>query len=248
MQREYITPAGEFSRLYMDMLNQHHLLIAGRTGAGKSVVINGIMHAALYNSPARARFILIDPKRVELADYAYLPHTIAHAAGFFPEKWLAALNEAIKIMDSRYAEMERKRQRMYTGADLYIVIDEWAAIYKNGGAACFKAVLRLISEGRAARCHVIMATQVPKASIIPTEIRENFTARLCLRVNTISQSRVLMDQPGCESLPEFGEGYYITPRDTTLYKLPMISDKERQRLIRYWTGKAGKGRLVLFNR
>ncbi len=246
MQRVWTTPAGSYSRLYADMLNQHHVLIAGATGSGKSVVINGIIHAALYKAPCDVGFILIDPKRVELAPYAYLPHTITHARGFNPEAWTSALQTALNIMDARYKDMERRRQKMYAGSDIYVIIDEWASVYKNGGAACYKAVMRLTSEGRAARVHVIMATQVPKANIIPTEIRENMSARLCLRCNTRAESRVLMDVAGCEQLPIYGYGYYITPHARTLYKLPLINDNEIQRLINHWSGRQGRGRLKLF--
>lgn len=229
------TPAGERSKLYAEMLKQPHVLIAGATGSGKSVVINGIIHAALFNSPAQVQFILIDPKRVELAQYATLPHTIAHAKGFDPAAWKKALACAVGIMDARYSYMEKKRLRMYDGGDVYVIIDEWANVYKNGGADCYRAVMRLTSEGRAARVHVILATQVPKATIIPTEIRENMSARLCLRCNTRTESRVLMDVAGCEQLPKYGMGYYVTPGETLLYSnLAMISDSELNRLIDYW--------------
>ena len=230
------------------MLSEHHLLIAGATGSGKSTVINGLIATALTHSPASVRFILIDPKRVELAEYSQLPHTIMHAAGFDPDAWYNALQTAVNIMDARYTEMERKHMRMYQGADVYVIIDEWAAIRASGGPACYRAVLRLISEGRAARVHVIAATQIPKATIIPTEIRENFPARLCLRVNTKSQSRVLMDASGCETLPQYGYGFYVTPHGSNLYEIPMVDDNERYRLINYWSGRNGRGRLRLFGR
>lgn len=248
MIREWNTPGGKYSRLYADMLKQHHVLIAGATGSGKSVVINGIIQAALFNAPCRVGFILIDPKRVELAQYSDLPHTIAHAKGYNPKAWIDALTQAVNIMDARYKEMERKREKLYNGSDIYVIIDEWANVYKNGGDACYKAIMRLTSEGRAARVHVIMATQVPKANIIPTEIRENMSARLCLRCNTKQESRVLMDVSGCENLPQYGFGYYITPNGKELYKLPMIAQSEIDRLIEHWTGRAGRGRLKLFGR
>ena len=246
MRRTWTTPAGEYSRLYGDMLKQHHVLIAGATGSGKSVAINGIIHAAMYKAPCDVGFILIDPKRVELAPYADLPHTITHAKGFDPKAWQAALTQAVNIMDARYKEMERKRQKMYTGSDIYVIIDEWANVYKNGGRDCYKAVMRLTSEGRAARVHCIIATQVPKATIIPTEVRENMSARLCLRCNTKTESRVLMDVSGCEKLPQYGFGYYLTPCGNDLYKIPMASDSDIDRLIEYWTGRQGRGRLKLF--
>lgn len=248
MQREYTTPTGERSRLYAGMLEQPHVLIAGATGSGKSVVINGMIHAALFHSPAAVQFILIDPKRVELAEYKHLPHVIGNASGFNPDAWKTALSQAVNIMDHRYMDMERRKLRMYDGSNVYVVIDEWALVFKSGGTDCYKMVLRLTSEGRAARVHVIMATQVPKANIIPTEIRENFTARLCLRCNTAAQSRVLMDRRGCEQLPQYGTGFYITPCGANCHLLPMIDYDERQRLIDYWMGKSGRGKIRLFRR
>ena len=89
----YNTPEGEYSALYADMLKQPHLLVAGATGSGKSVVINGIIATALYNSPAIAKFILIDPKRVELVEYRNLPHTIKYASE--PNDMVAALELAM---------------------------------------------------------------------------------------------------------------------------------------------------------
>lgn len=234
MEKVWDTPAGKRSTLYADMLNQPHVLIAGATGSGKSVVINGMIHAALFNSPASVRFILIDPKRVELAAYSSLPHTIAHAKGYNPGEWRKALQIAVSIMDRRYTEMERRREKLYSGGNVYVIIDEWANVYTNGGSECYKAVLRLTSEGRAAKVHVIMATQVPKASIVRTEVRENFTARLCLRCNTKAESRVLMDVSGCEHLPQYGNGFYITPAKTELRKLTMISDEQLQDIVAYW--------------
>lgn len=248
MERVWKTPAGEYSTLYAEMLKAHHVLIAGATGSGKSVVINGIIHAALFNAPCDVEFILIDPKRVELSQYATLPHTITHAKGFDPKAWNAALTQAVEIMDMRYKQMERKHEKLYNGSDIYVIIDEWANVYKNGGKECYKAVMRLTSEGRASRVHCIIATQVPKATIIPTEVRENMTARLCLRCNTKAESRVLMDVSGCEELPQYGLGYYITPNSKTLYKLPMYDQNDVDRLVKYWTGKAGRGKIRLFNR
>lgn len=246
MTRTWTTPAGRVYRLFEDMLEQDHILIAGATGSGKSVLINGILTTALYKAPSDVGLILIDPKRVELAQYARLPHTLTHAAGFNPDAWASALGQAVSIMDARYAEMERKHLRKYVGSDIYVVIDEWANVYKNGGSACYKALLRLVSEGRAARVHVIMATQIPKANIIPTEIRENFSARVCLRTNNATQSRVIMDMSGCEDLPRVGFGYYVTPEGTELYKLPYVTEDEQQSMIDYWE-RNSRPKLRLFS-
>ena len=234
----YTSPSGMVETLFLDVLNQPHTLIAGCQGSGKSVVINGLIDTLMYRLPfdqsGGAQMILIDPKRVELAAYKNLPHTLAHAAGFNPEAWLSALNKAVKIMDSRYSYMERKGLKKYDRGDLYVVIDEWANVYKNGGKEAYKAVLRLTSEGRAARVHLIMATQVPKATIIPTEIRENFDSRICLRTANAVQSRVIMEEDGCEDLPRYGQGYFVKPEGTDLYNIPYIKDDEIQKNLDWW--------------
>ena len=248
--RTVTAPTGQVWDLFEDMLSQPHLLIAGATGSGKSVAINGLLNTLLYRLPNDesrtdgqdgAQLILIDPKRVELAAYAKLPHTLAHAAGFNPSAWMDALNRAVRIMDDRYSYMERKHLKMYDRGDLYVVIDEWANVYKNGGKDAYKAVLRIISEGRAARVHLIMATQVPKANIIPTEIRENFSARLCLFTNNAMQSRVIMDECGCEDLPNpktagYAQGFYVLPGkgNNQLCTIPYVRDEEINRNIAWW--------------
>lgn len=241
---EYTTPSGETYTLFTDILRQPHTLIAGCQGSGKSVVINGLIDTLMYRAPfdqdGGAQMVLIDPKRVELAAYKDLPHTLAHAAGFNPDAWLKALNSAIRIMDARYAYMEKKGLKKYDRGDLYVIIDEWANVYKNGGKDAYKAVLRLTSEGRAAKVHLIMATQVPKANIIPTEIRENFDSRICLRTANAIQSRVIMEDNGCESLPRYGQGFYVNPEGTELYNIPYVQQDELDRNIEWWADQVRK--------
>lgn len=247
-------PRGRAYNLFLDALEQPHLLIAGATGSGKSVLINGLIHTLLYRVPCDVQggmqLILIDPKRVELAAYKGMPHTITNAAGFDPEAWVSALEEAVDIMDERYAYMEQRGLKKYDRGDLYVIIDEWAAVYKNGKGDAYRAVLRLISEGRAARVHVIMATQVPKATIIPTEIRENFSARFCLFTNNAQQSRVIMDANGCEELPDprtagYALGYYVLPgkNNNTLYQIPYVQDEEIEQNLAWWNEQKRKNKI-----
>ena len=122
MYMVYKTPAGEYSALYADMLNQTHLLIAGATGSGKSTVVNGIIHAALFNSPARVQFILIDPKGTELSDYKTLPHVIAYAQEI-PD-CVKALQNALQLVKTRFQTMQKKHCKVYDGSDVYVIIDE----------------------------------------------------------------------------------------------------------------------------
>ena len=252
---QWEAPRGIAYNLFLDALEQPHLLIAGATGSGKSVLINGLIYTLMFRHPVDkpngAQLILIDPKRVELAQYRNLPHTLAHAAGYNPDAWISALSTAVRIMDERYTRMEAAGQRMYTGSDLYIVIDEWASIYKSEiGKQAYKMILRLTSEGRAARVHVVLATQVPKANIIPTEIRENMTARFALHTANSIQSRVIMENTGCEDLPRYGLGFYVKPEGTKLYKIPYTAESEIENNIEWWRdqteqNRTGKHRKVL---
>lgn len=247
MAKIYTTPEGMTYDFFTDVLRQNHVLVAGCTGSGKSVVINGLVATLLYRLPGssagRAEMILIDPKRVELAQYANLPHTLKHAAGQNPEAWRDALKMACRIMDSRYDEMTRQRKREYEGGDLYVIVDEWASINSKLNPLrndCVAPLLRLVSEGRAAHVHVILATQVPKATVIPTEIRDNFTCRIALQTENKLQSRVIIDQPGCELFPYpktagYALGWYCLPgNDRTLYKMPYVTEDELDRLVAWW--------------
>lgn len=245
----FTSPKGQAYNLFLDMLKQPHLLIAGATGSGKSVVINGLIDMLMYRLPFDkadgAALILIDPKKVELSQYKNLPHTLSHAAGYDPDAWVNALQSAVNIMDSRYNAMAKQNQRLYIGSDIYVVIDEWASIYKSvRGKECYRLLMRLTSEGRAAKVHVILATQVPKANIIPTEIRENFAARLCLRTANSIQSRVIMEANGCEDLPRYGQGYYVTPEGNTLYYIPYVQENEIEQNLMWWKNQTGKKGLI----
>ena len=246
MQRVWNTPGGEYSRLYRDMAMQPHMLIAGATGSGKSVVINGIIHSLLFNAPCNVGLILIDVKKVELSDYRHLPHTIAYADDV-PGS-IRALQAAINITEARYKDMQRRRERLYNGSDIYVVIDELADLMTTAKRQVTPLIQRLCQIGRAARVHVIAATQCPIAAVIPTPIKVNFDARLGLRTRSKQDSRNILGDAGCEKLPRYGYGYYMTPEETTLYKLPMIDAADRERLIKHWTGRAGRGKLKLFNR
>ena len=240
----YHSPTGETYKLFEDMLSKPHILVAGETGCGKSVAINGLIATILYRLPLDqeegAQMILIDPKSVELSDYSELPHTIAYADGFNPSAWLSAMQKAVSIMESRKAYMKQNREKMYSGGDLYVIIDEWATVFKNGGKEAYKLMMRLTCEGRAERVHVIMATQHPKSTIIPTEIRGNFDARLCLRTVDAGASRVILGQAGCEQFPfpkdvGYASGYYYHGGIVDYYKkLPYVQQDELDSLLDWW--------------
>lgn len=228
------TPGGIRPIIYDDMSKQVHLLIAGKTGSGKSVVINGIIYSLLTdNFPSQCEFILIDPKRVELIQYKALPHCIYYASE--PGQPVKALQTALSITGGRYKLMQRNRSKKYTGGNVYVIIDELADLMTTDRKNIVPLLQRVAQIGRAANVHIIAATQCPLSKIIPTEIKVNFDSILGLKTATRQHSRNIIDQPGCEDLPPYGYGYYITPSGLSLEKLPMIPDTDLQRVVKYWT-------------
>ena len=235
MKTRYKTPSGEVYTLYKDMLKQPHLLVAGATGSGKSVVINGLIYTALYDSPAAVQFILIDPKRVELAEYSRLPHTLKYSSE--PGDMVQALQYAMQITETRYKAMQAQGVRKYQGGAVYVIIDELADLMTTNRRQVQPLLQRLAQVGRAANVHIIAATQCPLAAVSPTPIKVNFDSRVALRTRSRQDSRNILEVAGCECLPRYGQGYYMTPAGLQLYNIPMITDAERQRVIDHWTHK-----------
>lgn len=242
----YYTPTGPYYELFANMLDQPHLLVAGATGSGKSVVINGLIATLLYRQPkdrqGGAQFILIDPKRVELSAYKRLPHTLKYASE--PDTMLSALRYAMELADSRFKVMENRREKKYTGGDIYVVIDEFADLMTTQGKAVVPLVQRLAQLGRAARVHIILATQTPISEILPTKIKCNFDARVGLRTRSDQDSRNIIGKSGLETLPRYGKGYYMCPEEESLYNIPMVSDEKINSLVRWWQDQMRKNGIV----
>ena len=232
IRKTWTTPQGQYYNLFADMLQQPHLLVAGATGSGKSVVINGIIATALKDSPAAVQFIFIDPKRVELVDYKRLPHTLQYASE--PGDMVQALQLAINTTESRYKAMQRQHVKQYPGGAVYVVIDELADLMTTNKKAVQPIIQRLAQIGRAANVHIIAATQCPLSAVIPTPIKVNFDSRVGLRTRSKQDSRNILGVAGCECLPRYGQGYYMTPAGLQLYNIPMYSPAEVARLVDYW--------------
>lgn len=241
MHKEWRTPPGQVYSLYRDMLKQPHLLIAGATGSGKSVVINGLVYTAMYDNPAAVQFILIDPKRVELVDYKPLPHTLMYASE--PGEMVEALEKAMEITESRYKAMQRQRVKKYPGGALYVIIDELADLMTTARRQVQPLIQRLAQVGRAANVHIIAATQCPLATVIPTPIKVNFDSRVALRTRSAQDSRNILGLTGCELLPRYGQGYYMTPDGLKLYNIPMQPQEDINALVKYWQRSRPRFRL-----
>lgn len=217
------------------MLRQPHLLIAGSTGSGKSVLINSILHTALHQAPNRVKFILIDPKRVELVDYKPLPHTLMYASE--PPEILSALLCAEEIMEQRYTQMQRNRAKKWDGADIYIIVDEFADLMTTAKHQTLPPLLRLAQLGRAAGVHLIIATQRPTRDIITGQIKVNLDSRVALRCPTAQDSRNIINARGAETLPRYGYGYYLTPEtmQPQLIQVPYTAPEAAQLIIQHWS-------------
>lgn len=238
----YRTPAGSVYSPFLRLAECAHLLIAGATGSGKSVALNGIIHSLLMTqSPFHCQFVLIDPKRVELIQYASLPHTARYASDH-PDI-VRALQWALDETDSRFTVMQRRGIKEYDGPDLYVVVDELADLMVSLKKETLPLLQRLAQIGRAARVHLIACTQNVLAITIPTVLKCNFSTILGLRTCNAQQSRFLISATGCETLPNprrEGKGYgYIRDgadlEKILVYKYP---DAEVQRVIDWWTSSA----------
>lgn len=232
MKVRLTAPSGTTYNLFSDMAKQNHLLVAGATGSGKSVVINGILTTLLYKFPWQVSFILIDPKRVELSPYKNLPHTIKYASE--PKDMVSALHLAMNICNTRYKQMEKAGHRLYQGGDIYVIIDEWADLMTTNRRVVAPIVQRLAQIGRASKVHVILCTQTPIAKVIPTEIKCNFDSRVGLRTRSAQDSRNILGYSGLENLPKYGQGIYMTPEGDDLWNIPYVDETEQRRLISWW--------------
>ena len=235
---KYLTPPGRVFSPYKDMLQQAHLLIAGATGSGKSVLINGLISTAAYNSPAVARFILLDPKTTELWQWSKLPHTISYS--YETGDMIKALKNAVDIMENRLKHMHACGERIWTGAQVYIIIDELADLLTTCKADVVPLLQRICQLGRAAGIHCIAATQCLLASVLPTQVRVNFASIVCLRTATKQQSRFIIDKVGAEQFPDpKAEGkalaFYRKGADITQLQLYLVPDDDQAKLVSWWS-------------
>lgn len=236
----YLTPGGERFSLYHKMLTEEsHLLIAGATGSGKSVLINSLISTSILDSPGVCRFILLDPKSTELWQWAKLPHTIRYE--YEPVEMIKALREAVDYMEKRLHQMHHDGVRTWSGAQIYVVIDEIADLLTTSKEEAQPLLQRIMQLGRAAGIHVIAGTQCLLASVLSTPIKINFTGTVCLRVANKQQSKFIIDKKGAEHFPDpKTEGkalaYYRSGADIRQFEVYKVPDEEQKRLVSWWTG------------
>lgn len=238
----WVTPDGEYSVLANKALEAEHTLIAGYTGCGKSTFLRAILQAMLVqHSPAEAKLIIIDPKQTDLWEYRNLPHVLRYADTL--DTACSALAYAVEEMSNRNAIRRSRGEEVYSGAALYVVIDELNPILTDKydrkrrmfSAFCIE---QLVSLGRASNVHVICATQNPNKTTIPANISDNCTCRFGLHCMTDIQSRQIILTKGCEQLPKHGQTLAIIDGELGHYVLPYVKMNEVRPLINYWTSSA----------
>lgn len=198
-----------------------HLLIAGQTGSGKSVMINTLLSSLLYrNSPSDMRLILVDPKQVEMAPYADIPHLLTPVITE-PEKCISALKWAVNEMERRYSLLAEEKMRdiktynQSKGEEampyIVIVIDELADLMMVAARDVEALIVRLAQKARAVGIHLVLATQRPSVDVITGLIKANIPARIAFTVASQVDSRTILDQVGAEKLLGQGDMLLLTP-------------------------------------
>lgn len=204
-----------------DIKKMPHVLVAGSTGSGKSVCINTIITTLLFrNSPQELRFIMVDPKRVELTGYNGIPHLLTPVI-VDTERVISALQWAAKEMDRRYkmyAEVgarnieDYNEQCGFTAMEyIVIVIDELADIMLSAPAKVEDLIVRLAQMARATGIHLVIATQRPSVNVITGIIKANVPTRIAFNVASMIDSRVIIDSPGAEKLLGKGDMLFVPP-------------------------------------
>jgi S-DNA-T family DNA segregation ATPase FtsK/SpoIIIE len=242
-----------------DLGKMPHVLIAGATGSGKSVMINTLVSSILFSArPDEVQFIMIDPKMVELTMYDGIPHLIAPVVSN-PKKAAYALRNAVGLMEERYkilaerkvrniesynhhlaAEAKARGERPALMPYLVIVIDELADLMILAQSEVEDSITRLAQLSRAVGMHLVIATQRPSTNVITGIIKANLPVRMSFNVSSKIDSRVVLDANGAEQLLGKGDMLYLPPGTNRLERIhgAFVSEDEVKRLVEHLKAQA----------
>lgn len=213
-----------------NILTTAHTLIAGATGCGKSVLIHHVLCDAISRPTSCGELFLIDLKRgVELCEYEHLPHVARFAID--EKQAIEALDEAIRIMTCRLDTMRAMGKKTYAGRDLWVVIDELGFLLQTAKKQALPRLTQISQQGRAAKVHLILATQNPSRSAVPAPIQQNFTLKIALHCTTAIESRQVVGVSGAESLPKHGTALVWSEGYVTREEVSMITEEEKAAAI-----------------
>ena len=252
--------------VFMDISSTPHLLIAGATGAGKSSGINCIITSLLMRTtPDQVRLILVDPKQVEMGQYSRLPHLLTEPVTN-PKKAANALGWAVKEMERRYDILSAVGYRDITGYNeaialgevepppgvdpddtpyvhmpyIVVVVDELNDLMMVAARDVEESITRIAQKARAVGIHLIVATQRPSVNVITGVIKANVPARMAFAVSSLTDSRVILDQPGAEKLVGKGD-MLLLPGNTSVpnrIQGSFVGEEEVRKIVKHWRAQA----------
>jgi len=231
-----------------DLASMPHLLIAGTTGSGKSVCINTIILSLLYrHTPDKCKFILIDPKMLELSTYEGIPHLLCPVITE-AKKAASVLGWVVKEMENRYRLMTKEGVRNIDGYNtkhtlampyIVVVVDEMSDLMLVAGKEIENYIQKLSQMARAAGIHIIMATQRPSVDVITGTIKANFPTRISFQVTSKIDSRTILGEQGAEQLLGKGDMLYMSSANKIVrIHAPFVSESEIEKVNNYLRGQA----------
>ena len=231
-----------------DLASMPHLLIAGTTGSGKSVCINTIILSLLYrHTPDRCKFILIDPKMLELSTYEGIPHLLCPVITE-AKKAASVLGWVVKEMENRYRLMTKEGVRNIDSYNskhilampyIVVVVDEMSDLMLVAGKEIENYIQKLSQMARAAGIHIIMATQRPSVDVITGTIKANFPTRISFQVTSKIDSRTILGEQGAEQLLGKGDMLYMSSANRIVrIHAPFVSDNEIEKVNNYLRSQA----------
>jgi S-DNA-T family DNA segregation ATPase FtsK/SpoIIIE len=249
--------------VFLNLATTPHLLIAGTTGAGKSSGLNSILTSVLMRStPEQVKMILIDPKQVEMGQYNRLPHLLTQPVTN-PKKAANALGWAVKEMERRYdllfefgfrditgynAAFDRGDLQPEPGSDtvferlpyILVIVDELNDLMMVAARDVEECITRIAQKARAVGVHLIVATQRPSVNVITGVIKANIPARAAYAVNSLTDSRVILDQPGAEKLVGKGDMLLLPGNSNVSQRIQgsFVSEEEIRKVVAHWRRQA----------